>query len=194
MDIVRHNIAGWHILMLTAVGGMTYWVTFFGGPLQYKALPRHMFGSLQSKVFPVYFGIGTLLSSALTFTFTRLRPDSLKGLALDPRRMGGSSWQLVGLGVAAAAYGVNWAYVGPLTTKVIFDRHKIENKTGQDAYQTRPEKLKPDLKQLNMEFARLHGMSSALNLAIVGSLTYHALWLGRYLSDTPVVPAIVKEL
>ncbi len=35
----------------------------------YQHLPRHMFGFIQSKLFPKYFLLGTILSAVTTVTF-----------------------------------------------------------------------------------------------------------------------------
>ena len=40
----------------------------------YRVLPRHMFGLVQSKMFPKYFRLGTILSSLAVITFILAHP------------------------------------------------------------------------------------------------------------------------
>ena len=42
---------------------------FYTGRTMYKYLPRHTFGYIQSKLFPKYFMLGTVLSSIVLGTF-----------------------------------------------------------------------------------------------------------------------------
>lgn len=40
----------------------------------YRVLPRHTFGLVQSKMFPKYFRLGTILSSVAVITFFLVHP------------------------------------------------------------------------------------------------------------------------
>ncbi|KAJ8440831.1 hypothetical protein Cgig2_000719 [Carnegiea gigantea] len=56
-----------HLLCFSTAWGAALWVTFIGGIIMFKHLPRHQFGNLQSKMFPAYFtmvGISCAISVA----------------------------------------------------------------------------------------------------------------------------------
>ena len=46
-----------HLFSVSACFGCSCWVTFVAGIVSWKALPRHTFGKLQSKLFPAYFRV-----------------------------------------------------------------------------------------------------------------------------------------
>ncbi|XP_027267388.1 LOW QUALITY PROTEIN: ras-related protein Rab-3D [Cricetulus griseus] len=46
-----------HLLVLSGAWGMQMWVTFASGFVLFRSLPRHTFGLVQSKLFPVYFHV-----------------------------------------------------------------------------------------------------------------------------------------
>ena len=60
---------------------------------------------------------------------------------------------------------VNWAIVGPATTKVMRDRKSQEHKDGKKSYDKGPQSK--EMMGLNKKFARIHGISSLVNLGAV---------------------------
>lgn len=55
--VADHHAALLHLLATTLSTGLQLWTTFGSGIIAFKTLPRHTFGHLQSKLFPVYFSI-----------------------------------------------------------------------------------------------------------------------------------------
>lgn len=85
-DMLNSTVRLFHLFSFATWLGVQVWVTFFAGVLlssiqyvlycipstgitMYKNLPRHMFGLIQSKLFPKYFLLGTILSSVTLVTY-----------------------------------------------------------------------------------------------------------------------------
>lgn len=60
--------APYHLLSYASVTGITLWHSFIGGPIAFKNLPRQQFGLLQSKLFPVYFSLQSVLNGVCLIT------------------------------------------------------------------------------------------------------------------------------
>lgn len=111
-----------------------------------QMLPRQMFGKLQSKLFPIYFGW-----SAVTLAL-QLLTGPVVGLTAQAMRC---------LGLSLAATLLNILVLEPKSTKVMFQRYAMENNGEQS---------KPEYKKLAASFGKYHGLSSLANLvALVGA-------------------------
>jgi hypothetical protein len=62
------SLAPYHLLSYASVTGITLWHSFIGGPIAFKVLPRQQFGLLQSKLFPIYFSLQSVLNGACLVT------------------------------------------------------------------------------------------------------------------------------
>jgi len=71
----------------------------------------------------------------------------------------------------------NYFVVGPLTSKTMHERQKLEKEEGKTYNE---EGVSAKMKSLNSRFMQLHGVSSLLNLAAVISLGFHGLWIGNF--------------
>ncbi len=60
--------APYHLLSYASVTGLTLWHSFIGGPIAFKVLPRQQFGLLQSKLFPIYFSLQSVLNGVCLVT------------------------------------------------------------------------------------------------------------------------------
>lgn len=152
------------------------------------AVPRQTFGLLQSKIFPVYFGMGTVIPAALIANLS-IAQGSITNLPTLP---------LVSLVVPLVANAINWLYLGPKTTKLMFQRHAQEKQEGIDAYKDK-DKASPKIQAMSKKFARLHGISSLLNLASFGALIIHGsvsgslsflLWCFSLSLLLPLLPSV----
>jgi len=152
--------------------GMSVWVTFFGGIIAYKTLPRQQFGNLQHKTFPIYFLTTIGLSAGLLSLWTSAHPEVLSNLT---RPSVASVAQAYALAAAGLNQSFNYFVVGPLTSKTMFQRQKLEKEEGK-AYNEQG--VSEDMKALNKRFGMLHGLSSLANLGSVIALGFHGLWLG----------------
>ncbi|THV06055.1 hypothetical protein K435DRAFT_834479 [Dendrothele bispora CBS 962.96] len=153
--------------------GMSIWVTFFGGVIAYKALPRHQFGQLQHKTFPIYFVISILLSAGLTGMWTLSHPD-VQNYIQNP--FVADVAQAYTLASVSIAQGLNYFVVGPMTSKTMFQRQRLEKSEGKTYNEAG---VSEEMKALNRRFGSLHGISSLANLWAVIALIFHGLWIGN---------------
>lgn len=84
------------------------------GVIAYKSLPRHMFGALQHKTFPIYFSISIGLSSGLLGVWTWSHPDVLTYIY---RPNVADVAQAYALATVVLSQASNFFVVGPLTSK-----------------------------------------------------------------------------
>ncbi|KAG5728565.1 Transmembrane protein 205 [Termitomyces sp. T112] len=154
--------------------GMSLWVTFFGGVIAFRTLPRQMFGNLQHKTFPIYFVISIVLSSALLTLWTLSHPNVVAHIT---RPYVADVAQAYALATVLLGQGFNYFVIGPLTSKTMFQRHKLEKDEGK-AYNEPG--VSDEMKALNRRFGTLHGVSSLANLGSVIALGFHGLWIGSF--------------
>lgn len=160
--LLTPNSASIHLLLFSTLFGSQLFHGFIGGPVTFGVVPRKTFGLMQSKIFPIYFGMGTVIPAALIGNLA-LAQGSLSAVPTFP---------LVALGVTMVTNAINWLYLGPKATKVMFERHELEKEEGVDAYKDK-DKASPKMQQLSKTFSQLHGISSLLNLAGFGALVIH---------------------
>lgn len=151
---------------------MSVWISFFGGFIAYKTLPRQQFGNLQHKTFPVYFFISIVLSSGLFVYWTFSHPNVIAHIG-NPGVA--DVTQAYALAFVFVSQGLNYWVIGPLTSKVMFQRHKLEKDEGKTYSDPGVSKK---MKSLNRRFGMLHGISSLGNLGAVIALIFHGLWIG----------------
>ncbi|KAI0281597.1 hypothetical protein BGY98DRAFT_190655 [Russula aff. rugulosa BPL654] len=168
------NLRGLYTLGFSIIFGASLWVTFIGGVIAYKTLPRQQFGALQQRLFPVYFNLNAIVSSGLLFAWIRNHSTVIAELA-HPTVPDVS--QAYALGVVAIAHALNIVCFGPATSKLLTMRLKLEKEEGKDAHDPN---VSADMKKLNAKFARLHGYSSLANLIAFIALVFHGLWIGSY--------------
>eukprot|EP00891_Asterochloris_glomerata_P009601 jgi/Astpho2/9601/fgenesh1_pg.00146_%23_40_t len=122
-----------------------------------RNLSRQTFGKLQAKLFPQYFA---LLSGSAT-------------LALGTAAFGShgtvTTRQLIPLLLALLTSVVNWVWVEPVNTRLMFRRYDLEN---SDTH-----KDKDAIDKLRKKFGAWHGLSSMLNLGALCAALAHAWWL-----------------
>ncbi|KAL9715817.1 hypothetical protein Ac2012v2_000259 [Leucoagaricus gongylophorus] len=167
------NSDGVYLLGYAWAFGMAVWVTFFAGIIAFKTLPRQQFGALQHKVFPVYFVQTIVLSSALLTKWIYSHPDVTTYIT--------KPWivdvaQVYLLGSVLIAQGANYFIVGPMTSRTMFARHKLEKEENK---QYNDPAASTEMKALNRRFGSLHGISSLANLIAVIALGFHGLWIGK---------------
>ena len=169
-----------HLLSWGTCFGASVWVSFFSGIIAFKTLPRHKFGLLQSKTFPVYHAVQTgTLALTIAASAAENTPASLVDSFTHPN--------LYLLFPALFACVHNLFLFEPWTTSVMWERHKIERElgTGHEIGQLRPsdpEKANdPRLVAISKKFGMLHSVSVSLNLVALISIGCHAvyyLWSG----------------
>ncbi|KAK7531675.1 uncharacterized protein J3D65DRAFT_578290 [Phyllosticta citribraziliensis] len=165
--------APYHLLAYGTLLGSTLFQSFIGGVVAFRVLPRPQFASLQSKIFPVYFTLQTLIPAALYLT----QPSSLSNASLSPTSTFNTATNLT---IAMAAGGLlNLVLVGPQTTAVMKERKHQETRDGKKSYDAGPHS--EEMQALNRKFAILHGVSSATNLVVLGAVVAYAFLVGARL-------------
>jgi len=166
------NLNGLYLVGYAWLFGMSIWISFFGGVIAFKSLPRHQFGALQHKIFPIYFVLSMLLSSGLLGIWTMKHPDVLTHFA---RPNVADVAQAYALASVLLSQGFNYFVIGPLTSKTMFERQKLEKEEGK-VYSDPG--VSAQMKSLNVRFGTLHGISSLANLVAIVALGFHGLWIG----------------
>lgn len=152
----RQELTLIHMLAFSSWFGCSVWVSFVAGIIMFKNLPRHVFGRLQAKLFPVYFVFAAVTIAVAMVTASALR------------------WSIQPLGIILGTILLNLVYFEPETTRIMFERHRVERRlgTGHEVGILKPkdpEKANdPELKKLSKHFGMLHGFSTLFNLGALG--------------------------
>jgi Domain of unknown function (DUF4149) len=172
------------------------------------ALARQHFGTLQHRIFPVYFKCNAIVSSGLLFAWIHNHSTVIAQFA-QPNVPDVA--QAYALGVVAITHTLNIVWFGPATSKyvtwqllfltppnllhrLLTLRDKLEKEEGKNAHDPNVSlscdrctcltnyclKASADMKKLTAKFMRLHGYSSLANLIGFLSLAFHGLWIGSY--------------
>ncbi|XP_076900423.1 uncharacterized protein LOC143554589 [Bidens hawaiensis] len=163
-----------HILSFSTAWGAALWVTFIGGIIMFKNLPRHQFGNLQSKMFPAYFTMVGICCAVAVGCFGYTHPWKSSSTA--------EKYQL-GFLVAAFVFNLTNLFVfTPMTIEMMKQRHKVERESniGEEVGWTKNQevaKVNPKLAAMNKKFGMIHGLSSLANIMSFGSLAMHSWYL-----------------
>lgn len=157
-----HAVSFVHLLSVGTFLGTSLWTTFFAGIAMFRNLPRQTFGRLQSKLFPLYFA---LLSATSTLALGTLA----YGLGL-----GITHKSLTPLVVGVVASVLNWVWIEPVNTKILFERYDLENSSGPKDHDR--------IKQLTKQFGKWHGISSTVNLVALCAVLAHTWALASRIS------------
>lgn len=168
-----------YLLGFATVWGTSLWVTFIGGIIMFKNLPRHQFGNLQSKMFPAYFGIVAVCTAICLSGFAILHPWKASSFT--------EKSQISCLAISLVSTLSNILLFGPLTSKIMRERHKVEREEsiGEEVglSKNREHAMRnPKLANINKKFGMAHGLSSLANLLAFGGFAVHAWYLASKLS------------
>ncbi|OMO63968.1 hypothetical protein CCACVL1_22147 [Corchorus capsularis] len=168
-----------HLLSFSTAWGAALWVTFIGGIIMFKNLPRHQFGNLQSKMFPAYFSMVGVCCAIAVAAFGYLHPWKSATTA--------EKYQL-GFLVSGFAFNLTNLFVfTPMTIEMMKQRHKVEREQniGDEIGWTKNQevaKKNPKLAAMNKKFGMIHGLSSLANILAFGSLALHSWYLAAKLN------------
>lgn len=155
-----------------------------------------MFGVLQHRTFPIFFMLSEVMSAVLLVLWTLGHPEVILSWSNPFQEDVAQAWALA---IVLLAQGLNDWVVGPLTSKTMFQRHKLEKAEGKSytdegvtsvfySFHKLKESLtisfslnqvSEEMKALTKRFGMLHGISSLLSLFAVIALAFHGLWLGN---------------
>jgi len=178
-----------HLSALSFQYGMHAWVSSVGGSTMFFNMPRHLFGRVQSKLFPKYFLISSVTSVIALGSFALMYPfDSWDG---DVKTKG------ILLGCGLAGNLMNTFYFGPASTRVMWTCQAYE-KSANNGHQVGVMKfdmstLEPkQIEKYNKvrgKFGALHGISVLLNLGVIVAHTFYFYLLAKQLAG--VMPVTI---
>lgn len=152
------TIAPYHLLLYSVLYGATTYQSFYSGIVAFRALSYESFATLQHAIFPKYFGFQTVASAALLLS-TPFAATTLSYTAL---------------GIPLATALINSLYLGPASNRLIKQRlaqAEAEGKSHKDP------NASPEMKRMNKQFGKLHGISVLLNLVLWISLGVYGVQL-----------------
>lgn len=173
--------------------------TFVGGIIAFRTLPRPQFSTLQASIFPVYFGLQTVLPAVMALTYPGERsfvstgPSSLAGVFAEGHR----ATTLLPILTVFLGGLTNALFLRPATARVMQQRkhqggwywtfsrmHSLNSLTvatetidGKKSYDPAPHSK--EMMRLNKAFGKLHGISSVVNLVSLVATVYY----GKVLAD-----------
>ena len=112
-----------HLASVGAWFGISLWVTFVAGVLLYKYLPRHLFGEVQGKIFPYFFGMSLVFTSLALGSWAHLEGVDLVACV---KKGGEDVYVVFALGGAAMLSALQLVVLGPAVTKAMDARNKLE--------------------------------------------------------------------
>ncbi|KAH7328575.1 hypothetical protein B0I35DRAFT_403915 [Stachybotrys elegans] len=172
------SLAPYHILSYGTLLGTTFFHSFINGIVMFRTVTRPAFSAVQSKLFPIYFGMQTAIPIVLALTFpgsTLLGvPSGVSGL-LDAS----SRSSLVSIASMFATGLLNLAVFLPATLKIMKDRRGQVKRDGKEWYAEGPHSQ--EMQALNKKFGMIHGLSSLCNLASFVALVAYGFALGARL-------------
>uniref|UniRef100_A0A2P2KWW5 TMEM205-like domain-containing protein n=1 Tax=Rhizophora mucronata TaxID=61149 RepID=A0A2P2KWW5_RHIMU len=168
-----------HLLTFSTAFGAALWVTFIGGIIMFKNLPRHQFGNLQSKMFPAYFLLVGVCCAISVASFGYLHPWKAASTS--------EKYQL-GFLLSSFLFNLsNLLVFTPMTIEMMKQRHKVEREEniGEEIGGSKNQevaKANPRLAAMNKKFGMIHGLSSLANILSFGSLAMHSWYLAGKLN------------
>lgn len=143
------SLAPYHLVAYAILMGSTLYQSFIAGLIAFKTLPYENFSSLQSKVFPIYFSLQTLLSLFLLLS----KPVDFEDISTTAN---------VTLAIAFIGACSNLLILSPKTHQVMEARKRQEGIDGKSCKDPDPS---PEMQALNKRFAKFHGVSVLFNMA-----------------------------
>ncbi|KKA18936.1 hypothetical protein T310_7105 [Rasamsonia emersonii CBS 393.64] len=147
-----------------------------------RTLPRQQFSTLQNSLFPIYFTLQSALPVVAALTYPGARtvlgtgPSSLAGVLLEENRL----TVLLPLSIVFVSGLTNLLYLTPKVVGVIKQRWQQESIDGKKSYDPPPHSK--EMTELNKKFAKLHGISTLVNLGGLLATVAYGVVLGRRLS------------
>lgn len=87
-----------------------------------------MFGALQHRTFPIFFMLSEVMSAVLLVLWTLGHPEVILSWSNPLQEDVAQAWALA---IVLLTQGLNDWVIGPLTSKTMFQRHKLEKTEGK---------------------------------------------------------------
>ncbi|WRT68955.1 uncharacterized protein IL334_005937 [Kwoniella shivajii] len=151
---------GFYLLTWGTALGTNVWNTL-SGYRTYKTLPRQTFGTLQSRLQPLYFTFTSIATSTLLLTHLWFHPGLISSPRVEPHWTTSEAGQQ-GLLILASLVPqlLNLIVITPLANDAMFERHRQERVEGKEYDEA---DVSETLQKLNKKFSLYHGICSALN-------------------------------
>merc|ERR1712238_138143 len=107
--------------------------SWFGCSILFKNLPRHVFGRLQSKLFPAYFKFSTVMVTLAILSAAPITMDGTQSCAnpsINQNCHSRSHWIPIELIIIISTVLLNLFVFEPKTTRVMYLRHAVEKRLG----------------------------------------------------------------
>ncbi|RSL41740.1 hypothetical protein CEP53_012584 [Fusarium sp. AF-6] len=176
VSTVVFSPAPYHIITYGTLLGTSFFHTFINGIVMIRTVDRPSFSAIQQKLFPIYFGLQTILPGILALTFPG---NSLIGLSNGPRGLVTefARWHsLLPIAIMALTGAVNFTILLPLTTETMKQRRGQAKRDGKEWFAAGPHS--DEMKALNKRFGILHGISSLINLTTFFAAVAYGFTLG----------------
>ncbi|TFB05907.1 putative mitochondrial outer membrane protein [Trichoderma ghanense] len=169
------SAAPYHVISYGTLLGTTFFHSFINGIVMFRTVSRPSFSAIQSKLFPIYFGMQTAIPALLALTFPGNALLGIKGgiggLVDAPNK-----WSsLVPIATMFVSGLVNLVVLLPATIKTMKDRHGQAKRDGKEWYDK--DAQSDEMRALNKKFGMLHGISSLVNLVEFGALVAYGFTL-----------------
>ncbi|WWC97864.1 hypothetical protein V866_004751 [Kwoniella sp. B9012] len=164
------TVKGFYLITWGTALGTNVWNTV-SGYRTYKTLPRQTFGTLQSRLQPLYFTFSSIATSTLLFTHYWFHPGLISSPRVPPHHNSDYPEGIQALLIIGSLIPqlLNLIVVSPLASDVMFERHRQERVEGKEYDEPN---VSETLQKLNKKFSLYHGIASALNtvsfLALAG--------------------------
>ncbi|WWC91314.1 uncharacterized protein L201_006257 [Kwoniella dendrophila CBS 6074] len=154
------SVKGFYLITWATALGTNVWNTL-SGYRTYKTLPRQTFGTLQSRLQPLYFTFTSLATATLMLTHFYFHSDLISSPKVPPHFTSSPEGQQALLIIGSfVPQLLNLLVVSPLASNVMFERHRQERVEGKEYDEPN---VSEDLQKLNKKFSIYHGIASALN-------------------------------
>ncbi|XP_074369448.1 uncharacterized protein LOC141710827 [Apium graveolens] len=187
-----------HLLALSTAFGMSMWMRFVSCYILGDVLPRQQFAMVETKMYPVYFGIqayciGTIFIAHLWSHGSRVFANWLE------------VFHALNIVLALLMSMGKLLYLEPLATRTKSERQKLEKDTGRGRITTQPssgiadhagdpvsatterqEEAEGERQtcRLSEKLKTLNKISSHLNLMTIMSLAVHLVYVGQMINVT----------
>ena len=152
--------------------GAQIWMTFVSGLALYFSLPRHTFGKCQEVLFPKYFLLNTILSSATLITFAKMNSN-----VNDLR------WiiQVIVLSLCVIIEMTIYLYLTPALLKYMKLKYQFEKNLGNGqevGYQETVNGLRNHTYQeINKRFRKVHMKCAIGNVVAICCTSLHLYYM-----------------
>ncbi|XP_050378484.1 uncharacterized protein LOC126795762 [Argentina anserina] len=156
--------------------GMSMWITLASSYVLSHVLSPHQFGMVQSKIYKVYFvAMASTVGMALLGHLVNRRKLTARNV---------DALQNYNLMLAELMVLFNMLYLEPRTTKVMFEKLKLEKEEGRRKRKRACRKRLNETNQRLKKLKKLNSYSSILNVLTLMALTWHLVFLSKKLRSS----------